>query len=448
MDADIKERKSQDQYRDILQDLFWMGGVLKKRMEDLFANRPSTIKINGYPSLGNSAYADWIKHYSEKERLLFSLVIAPLISPAYLDALMQETLPKAGDFPQIGGHRGKHFRGFLPTLETAIFMLGGHDMANRITTEKWLLDDCKLIKDHIIKIEEVEPYEPIGSAVLYVDEEITQLVISGKHTVPRFSGRFPAKHIKTDLTWDDLVLSDSTRNQIKEIELWIKHSDKLMNDYRMRHYIQPGYSVLFYGPPGTGKTLTATLLGKYTDREVFKIDLSTIVSKYIGETEKNLSNLFDKATSKNWILFFDEADALFGKRTQVRDAHDKYANQEVSYLLQRIESYNGLVILASNFRGNIDEAFTRRFQNIIHFPLPKPRERKLLWEKAIPDKIRLDTKISLGEIADSIELTGSNIVNILRFVSIKAIDRGDDLILKQDLDEGIRRELTKEGRML
>ena len=130
----------------------------------------------------------------------------------------------------------------------------------------------------------------------------------------------------------------------------------------MRKRVKPGYRALFHGPPGTGKTLTATLLGKHTGRPVFRIDLSRVVSKYIGETEKNLSRLFDKAEHKDWILFFDEADALFGKRTEIRDAHDKYANQEVAYLLQRIESYAGLVILATNQRGNIDEAFLRRFQ--------------------------------------------------------------------------------------
>jgi AAA+ superfamily predicted ATPase len=440
--------KNSAQYQDVLQDLYWMGGVLKRRIEDFFANRHSPSEINNCPKLRKSPYSALVKDFDPRERLTLILVLAPVISPAYLDALMHESLPKAGDFPQIGGFRGKNFRGFLPTLETAVFLLGGHDMTNRIAMERWLLNDCELIKKRTIRLEEVEIYEPVGSSVLYADDEVRQLIISGKQTVPRFSGRFPARHIRTDLSWDDLVLSETTKSQIREIELWIRYSDKLMDEYKMRHYVQPGYSVLFYGPPGTGKTLTATLLGKYTGRDVFKIDLSTIVSKYIGETEKNLSHLFDKAENKDWILFFDEADALFGKRTQVRDAHDKYANQEVSYLLQRIESYNGLVILATNFRGNIDDAFTRRFQNIIHFPMPKPPERLKIWEKTIPEKILLDSKISLRNIAESVELSGSNIVNILRFVSIMAIDRGDHVILKSDLEEGIRRELTKEGRML
>ena len=435
------------QHQEVLHELFWMGGVLKRRIEDFFKDNMSPLEISQTPVTGKSSYAEWIRDLEFRERLLLSLAIAPVVSPAYLDALIGECVPKSGDFPQIGGRRGKNYRGFIPTFETAVFLLGGHDMGNRMEMERWLLNDCKLIKDHIIQIEDVEIYEPIGSAILFVDEEIRQLVISSKQTVPRFSSRFPAKHIETDLSWDDLVLSETTRSQINEIELWIKHSEKLLEEYKMKHHVQPGYSVLFYGPPGTGKTLTATLLGKYTHRDVFKIDLSTIVSKYIGETEKNLSRLFDKAENKDWILFFDEADALFGKRTQVRDAHDKYANQEVSYLLQRIESYNGLVILASNFRGNIDDAFVRRFQNIVYFPMPKATERLKLWKMAIPEKIILDSKISLEEVADSIELSGSNIVNILRFASINAIDRQDNIILKTDLEEGIKRELTKEGRM-
>ncbi len=138
--------------------------------------------------------------------------------------------------------------------------------------------------------------------------------------------------------------------QIKELEIWLQHNEHLLKDWGMEKRLKPGYKVLFHGPAGTGKTLTASLLGKFTNKPVYRIDLSTVVSKYIGETEKNLSNLFNKAAHKDWILFFDEADAIFGKRTNVRDAHDKYANQEVSYLLQRVELHPVLIILAPILR--------------------------------------------------------------------------------------------------
>jgi len=175
----------------------------------------------------------------------------------------------------------------------------------------------------------------------------------------------------------------------------------------MKSRIKPGFRVLFSGPPGTGKTLTASLLGKYTKCDVFRIDLSLVVSKYIGETEKNLSKLFDRAENEDWILFFDEADALFGKRTGVRDAHDKYANQEVSYLLQRIESHSGLVILATNMKNNIDSAFTRRFNSIIEFEILSTPERLILWGNNIPKNIKLDKDVNLEELSRKFEVNGA-----------------------------------------
>ena len=238
---------------------------------------------------------------------------------------------------------------------------------------------------------------------------------------PRFSAEFPAEYIETQMDWDDLVLHPGTLRQIREIENWIKHNDTLLHDWGMKKRIKPGYRALFYGPPGTGKTLTATLLGKHTGKDVFRIDLSRVVSKYIGETEKNLSRLFDKAENKNWILFFDEADALFGKRTDIRDAHDKYANQEVAYLLQRIESYNGLVILASNQRANIDDAFVRRLQNIIQFPMPRPEERYEIWRKTFPPQIAIADDIDWRHIAARHELTGAGILNVTHFCAVDVL---------------------------
>ncbi|MCB0555176.1 MAG: ATP-binding protein, partial [Phaeodactylibacter sp.] len=196
------------------------------------------------------------------------------------------------------------------------------------------------------------------------------------------------------------------------------------------------------------KTLTASLLGKYTGKDVYRVDLSMVVSKYIGETEKNLSNLFAKAENKDWILFFDEADALFGKRTDVKDAHDRYANQEVSYLLQRVEGYNGLVILASNFKSNIDDAFMRRFQSIIYFPMPKPSERLRIWQQSFPEQVTLGPDIDLSAISRKYELSGAGIINVVQFCCLEALKRGGQSILMEDLLAGIRKEFMKEGRVL
>src|SRR5699024_10733916 len=157
----------------------------------------------------------------------------------------------------------------------------------------------------------------------------------------------------------------------------------------------------------------------------YRIDLSLTVSKYIGETEKNLARIFDWASDKQWILFFDEADALFGKRTEISSAHDRYANQEVSYLLQRMEDYPGMVILATNLKSNIDEAFTRRFQSVIYFPVPGKEERFELWKNAFPKQITLHDSVDLEQLADQYELTGASIMNVVRYCSLMALDDGD-----------------------
>ena len=179
-------------------------------------------------------------------------------------------------------------------------------------------------------------------------------------------------HLTTDRSWKDLTPDKQTIKKVEQIKSWLKQSASVKPVPVLKKKIKQGFKTLFFGPPGTGKTMAAALIGKESNMDVYKIDLSMVISKYIGETEKNLARIFDEAEMKNWILFFDEADALFGKRSDVKDAHDRFANQEIGYLLQRIEEYPGLVILASNLKSNIDKAFLRRFQSVIHFPFQKP----------------------------------------------------------------------------
>jgi SpoVK/Ycf46/Vps4 family AAA+-type ATPase len=311
-----------------------------------------------------------------------------------------------------------------------------------------LSSDHWFARQHLLWLEPVPTGEPVMSGRLVLEPEVVELLTLGMVSKRRFSADFHAEYIETLMDWDDLVLHPKTRQQISEIHNWITHSEALLHAWGMRKKIKPGYRALFYGPPGTGKTLTATLLGKQTGKDVFRIDLSRVVSKYIGETEKNLSKLFDKAENKNWILFFDEADALFGKRTDIRDAHDKYANQEIAYLLQRIENYNGLVILASNQRGNIDEAFTRRFQAMVNFPMPNVAERQELWQKTMPPQIDLAADIDWRQVAARYELSGAGILNVTHFCAIEILaDQAPCLDLKR-LEAAIRREYIKEGKVV
>src|SRR2546429_3695822 len=190
--------------------------------------------------------------------------------------------------------------------------------------------------------------------------------------------------------------------------------------------------------------MTACPLGKSTGREVYKVDLSLVVSKYIGETEKNLARVFDQAQHKGWILFFDEADALFGKRSETKDAHDRYANQEVSFLLQRIETFDGIAILASNQRENLDSAFTRRFESIIYFPLPRPEERLRLWQQGLSPQARCEPALDMPTLAREHALSGGAIMNVLRYASLQALARHSAVLTLDDILQGIRREYAKE----
>jgi hypothetical protein len=395
-------------------------------------------------------FINFIKYFqfSQAEINLVLIALAPHIKSDFYDTLIQTQLPEAGDFPQLGGLRGKQYRGFLPTGETALFILGGNSMLRRFSILQLLDTQSFLVKNKIVWVDEPLAGEPAMSGQLILDKDYVELFTTGKISIPRRTVNFPAEYLSTNLQWEDLVLPPNTWNQINEIENWINHHPTLMFKWGMVDKLKPGYRALFYGPPGTGKTFTASLLGKYTQRPVFKIDLSMVVSKFIGETEKNLASLFDKAQNKDWILFFDEADAIFGKRTNVRDAHDKYANQEVSYLLQRIESYSGLVILASNFKGNIDEAFTRRFQSFVHFPLPQPKERLQLWQKGFPEQVKFEPDVDFPSIAKEFDLSGSNIINIIQYCCLSLIAKNKKELSLNLLMKAIKREYLKEGKSI
>jgi ATPases of the AAA+ class len=398
----------------------------------------------------HSLLADFIREnkLSVPEILTLLIALVPHISPSFFNSLIGQYLPQGGDFPDFGGVKGRNHRGVLPTGETVLYILAGKNPELRTEFMALFSETHFFARKGILHLEEVPAGEPRMSGRLLMEPEYIDLFTTGKTTTPRLSSDFPAQLIETKLEWKDLILNEKTSAQIQEIETWLKHNDKLMNDWGMKSRIKPGFRVLFAGPPGTGKTLTANLLGKYTKRDVFRIDLSLVVSKYIGETEKNLSKLFDRAENKDWILFFDEADALFGKRTGVRDAHDKYANQEVSYLLQRIESHAGLTILASNMKSNIDSAFTRRFNAIVEFENPTEKERLMIWEANIPQNVGLEKDVRLEELARKYEVNGANIVNIIHYACLKTLENNSETMSLTHLLQGIQKEYIKEGKMV
>jgi SpoVK/Ycf46/Vps4 family AAA+-type ATPase len=237
--------------------------------------------------------------------------------------------------------------------------------------------------------------------------------------------------------------------QLREICNHVKHRARVYDEWGFDRKLSlgKGLNALFAGPSGTGKTMAAEIMANELGLDLYKIDLSTVVSKYIGETEKNLSRIFAEAETSNAILFFDEADALFGKRSEVRDSHDRYANIEISYLLQRMEEYEGITILATNLRKNMDEAFVRRMQFAVEFPLPNENDRRRIWEGIWPDDTPRSPNLDLASMARRFELPGGNIRNIALAAAFMAANDGR-VVNMTHLIHATRREYQKMGKVI
>ncbi len=258
-----------------------------------------------------------------------------------------------------------------------------------------------------------------------------------------------ARKISPRYVWDDIILPTDQLQLLHEIVDTIRRRPKVLDEWGIGQKLASsrGVTVLFAGAPGTGKTMAAEVMAAELGLDLYKIDLSTVISKYIGETEKNLERIFNEAEASNAILFFDEADALFGKRSEVRDSHDRYANVEISYLLQRMEAYNGVTILATNLRSNLDEAFTRRLQFAVDFPFPEEADRLRIWKTLFPPEVPCETDIDLPLLARRFKLAGGNIRNILVTAAYLAASDGGAVNMTHLL-HGTRRELQKMGRLV
>ncbi|WP_139983179.1 ATP-binding protein [Nocardioides litoris] len=261
-----------------------------------------------------------------------------------------------------------------------------------------------------------------------------------------------ATRIVPKVGWDDLVLPESQERQLRALIDRYRQRSRVHDDWGLSLYPSPGVVALFSGPSGTGKTTSAEVIAHELGMDMFRVDLSALVSKYIGETEKNLEEIFSAAHTGNYLLLFDEADSLFGSRSKVEDSKDRYANMEVSYLLQRLETYDGVVVLTSNFQGNIDQAFLRRIHVTVHFPVPSAEERERIWDRALGRAPRLD--LDLGFVAEQFDLTGGSIRNAALTAAFTAAARAEDPeasapvagIDMVDLLRAVSTEMTKLGR--
>lgn len=395
-----------------------------------------------------TAFPKMYTNDDEYESIGITLCLMPIIQPDLLDTIIKQEFGNEGDFPLFGGIRGTQHRGILPTGETWMYFCCASHTAQRIHFIQ-TIPDYLSNENSMLNIESVLPGEPYFSGRLVFSHLFHQQFklynLIQENQLNLSLGNF----IQSNLLLNDLILSPQILQSIEEIKHW-QHffEQKNTNSISFIKRVRYGIKILFYGKSGTGKTQTAAIIGNELNKQVYRIDLSQIVSKYIGETEKNLSKIFEVAEQKKWILFFDEGDALFGKRTSVNSSNDRYANQEVAYLLQRMEDYSGIIILSTNLKENIDAAFLRRFQIITEFPMPDKQQRLEIWKKLLLelDNIKIDLSEKEFEELSKTELSGGAITNVVNFALLKS-NFTNSAISYNLLKDGIVRELRKENRL-
>jgi hypothetical protein len=430
-------------------ELDWLAALVQARVERLFHRQGGEENLPLIPEppplpTGSEAASPWAELVGELAaeplaRLALALLLAAQLRPAALDPLMLNNPALERRFSECGGLLRE--AGFEPTGDTLALLADGGQPAGRLAVVRLLAQEGPLRRLGLLAPAEGDA--PLKGGLRLVGSWLEWIAGTGPRPGAELAAT-TARRLTTDMAWQDLVLPAGTLRQLEEIETYLQHRPTLLTAWGMAKRLRPGYRALFHGPPGTGKTLTAALLGAKLGLEVRRVDLSQAVSKYIGETEKNLAAVLDRAEQRQWLLVFDEADALFGKRSETRDAHDRYANQEIAYLLQRLETFQGVVILATNLPANLDGAFLRRFESVVYFPLPGPEQRLRLWREAFSPLAQLE--VDLEALAVRHELSGGLILNVVRRVSLQAIAAGGRPIGESDLLRAIRQELEKEGK--
>ncbi|WCN13974.1 AAA family ATPase [Marinomonas mediterranea] len=432
--------------------LSWCEVVIRTRMQLYFLEEcsHSDIKVHEPPNHHSdwSALATYIRRQDLdfRSQLLLILALVPYVKPQVFDVFLSRNEGTDRPYTEFGcvEYQGMH----VATGETLAFLLGGNSVETKLEVQSFLTNkiekSCVRGDDEhallsLMTVESERHVNPLKDTLILAPEHVPRFTTGQAYKVALGSD-FPAQIIESTLSLEDVYLPEDTLEQLADIKDWVNFGSILQHDWNMKDKIRVGFRALFYGPPGTGKTISVTALGNTLGKNVYKVDLSRVHSKYIGETEKNLEKVFRLAEQNEALLFFDEADAVFGQRTQTTNSNDQYANQHVSYLLQRIERFDGLVVLASNYKENFDDAFFRRFESVVHFSLPNSEQRLRLWKEGFSDKAPLDDDINFNDIAIQYPLSAAHIMNVIRHVSLRSLAKGGIAIRYQDVLNGIERE--------
>lgn len=421
--SSIAQESSITNLASIDKELDWLTEIIEKRtdrqLNGTFLENSSLQPIE----LRGGTYAELVNKFNLglAERMVLGITILLNLKPEVFDRFLIANSDTGKPFREYGGIIEKHTFQFRPTLRTAIYLLSGGDSQKFVYYQNILRSNNRLFTEQIVNLYAIGEHQNyLPDSLIQLDSAYVDYLFAGD--IPRLDAgkNFPAKLLETDKTFDDLILKESAKKQLEPALNYVKVHQELYSNKNVGAKLKKGFVLLLYGPPGTGKTLTASIIGNELNTQVYQIDSSLVVSKYIGETEKNLERVFQRLEGKNCILFFDEADAMFGKRTEVQDSKDRYANQGVSYLLQRMEQFDGLIILATNYEKNFDDAFKRRILSKIHIGRPDIEERIQLWNNTLPEGYSYQSEAFLDALANHFDFTGANIAVVVKMSVEKA----------------------------
>jgi AAA+ superfamily predicted ATPase len=420
---------------------------LLKRIEDLVNGQSASFLPLPVPEAG-SAYTTLIKEHAltESDRVFLALAFAAVFKPAVLLPFIL-----AANDPQkcirFGGSFKKDAVEFHPTIRTALYLLCGDDDELFSYYLKIYNRKHRLFKSNLLITDPLREYSSFADHELIFNEQYLGTILHGD--LPRLDGEagFPAKRSTFSHSLADVVLNDNTFGELDKLRRFARNIKALHALPDGRKY-RNNFICIFSGDPGTGKSHTAEAIGNELSLPVYKVNFAQLVSKYIGETEKNLERIFDRFSGQPSILFFDEAESIFSKRIEVKDSNDKHSNNEQSFLLQKIEEFDGIVVLATNVQNlsqYFDKAFQRRVRHIITFEFPEYAERLRLWENALGKSFRYEEGLA-DTLAKNYQLTGGGIYNVISEGIIEALDKQTDIITFEMLEQAMKDEFKKTGR--
>ena len=418
--------------------ILWLREIINQRCAEIASDTISqaVYSIKPLPSPEeDSPYAQISAKYNldETGHVLLALAVAPHYFPEVFERILLTRDEKGYLKPHFGGQYDQKSNQFIPTYFTALFLLSGNNLTLRGKYVAAIQDAHPLLQQQILYQGQMQDVEKqLMHSVIELDSSFYDYFTKGVQPRLDHGQHFAATLHESKLTKDDVILEETVAAQIQPID---KYAQIIDSDFfnSTTHKFKKGFIALFYGSPGTGKTLLASILANSYGLDMYHVDLSNVVSRYVGEAEKKLEIIFNRLQGKNCMLFFDEADALFGKRSEVKEAHDRYANQEVSYLLQRIEKFDGLVVLASNFKNNMDDAFLRRMDVTVNVIRPKEKSREALWKHYLPSNLEFESDQLLAYLVKEFAYTGANIRNVMKNVAIAMASENKTIITYDDM---------------